>query len=513
MKNRGHNAAGARRPEKPSPVVAPSSRRRWLLPLGGLGFLACAAVILVLAGPSWWKGAAPPETVAAGRKAAPQVGGNSAGGAPESKMPPGPAAGTAESASSSPAKTAAPGESPEAMVAAARALKSEAIAVARQLMEDFPDSSDAIGLMGSVFMRFTETAEAAKWWQKCIEANPRRADAYHGLAKIAYLKGDREQAVELWHKAQAINPNVPGTHGALGKALVELGQFQEAIVELEKEIRLTPTDPESYYLTGQAYFRLQQYEKAAETYQKAVSLSPEDSRPYYGLATSYARLGQADKARECMEKFKTAKAREEDDATHRLKTSDDRGYAGGIAAQTHADAGKVYAGHRRFKEAEQHWQRAAAIDPKNRAARQSLVELYRSGGRLAEAVPICEQLRELEPQNPTYHLNTGVIYGELQRYDDAEAEIRKAIELNPTYPCAHRTLVRLMLVRNERLPEARILAQKLVALEPTAGNYVILGEACRRAGDAQGAREAAKRVMELAPGGVNAGGASLGLQP
>jgi tetratricopeptide (TPR) repeat protein len=412
-----------------------------------------------------------------------------------------------------PAKAAPQLQPAAALAMTAQALKEEAIAVARQLMEDFPDSTDAIGLMGSVYMRFSETGEAAKWWQKCIEQNPRRADAYHGLAKIAYAKGDREAAVELWHKAQAINPNVPGMHGALGKALLEMGQPEEALGALEKETRLSPADGNIYYLLGKAQVQQKQYERAVANYQKAVELAPGDSRPYYGLATACARLGQADQAREYMEKFKIAKAREEEDAINRLRGADDRVFAARVLAQTHADAGQVYVANRRFKDAEHHWQRAAALDPKNRSGRQALVGLYRESGRLAEAVPICEQLLAIDLRDPTYHLNTGIVYGELQRYDAAEAEIRKAIELAPNNACACRTLVQLLLVRNEKLPEARTVAQKLVALEPTARNYSILGEACRRNGDPDGARNAAKRVMELSPGGVNAGGASLGLQP
>jgi len=496
MKNRGHIAKGARSQANSSAAGPPPSGRRriWLLGIGGV-LVCAAAAALIVAGPSWWTGAVPPERL------------------PGPKTPAGASSGPLESPIPVPAKAAPQLQPAAALAMTAQALKEEAIAVARQLMEDFPDSTDAIGLMGSVYMRFSETGEAAKWWQKCIEQNPRRADAYHGLAKIAYAKGDREAAVELWHKAQAINPNVPGMHGALGKALLEMGQPEEALGALEKETRLSPADGNIYYLLGKAQVQQKQYERAVANYQKAVELAPGDSRPYYGLATACARLGQADQAREYMEKFKIAKAREEEDAINRLRGADDRVFAARVLAQTHADAGQVYVANRRFKDAEHHWQRAAALDPKNRSGRQALVGLYRESGRLAEAVPICEQLLAIDLRDPTYHLNTGIVYGELQRYDAAEAEIRKAIELAPNNACACRTLVQLLLVRNEKLPEARTVAQKLVALEPTARNYSILGEACRRNGDPDGARNAAKRVMELSPGGVNAGGASLGLQP
>jgi len=379
-------------------------------------------------------------------------------------------------------------------------MKEEAISVARRLMEDFPKSTDAMGLMGTVHMRFRDTAEAAKWWQKCIEQNPRRADAYHGLARIAYTKGEHAKALELWHQAQQINPSLPGTYGAAAQALLETGRPQEAIESLEKEIRLSPADDANYYLLGQAYLQLKQYETAAENYQKAIEIAPTDSRAYYGLASTYARRGQADKARQCMEEFKTIKAHEEESALKRLRGADDRTWAGRILAQTHADAGNLCAMHRRPKEAEDHWRRAAALDPGNRACRQALIDLYRTSGRPREAVAIGEHLRQIDPGNPTYHLNAGTVYAELQQFDAAEEAIRKAIELKPNLAVGHRSLVRILLIRNRKLPEAKALAQKLVELEPSAPNYSLLAEACHRNGDVAGAREALRRALELEPG-------------
>jgi Flp pilus assembly protein TadD len=52
-------------------------------------------------------------------------------------------------------------------------------------------------------------------------------------------------------------------------------------------------------------------------------------------------------------------------------------------------------------------------------------------------------------------------------------------------------------MRNQKLPEAKTLAQRLVELEPTAPNYSILAEACHRNSDQAGAREALRRAMDL----------------
>jgi tetratricopeptide (TPR) repeat protein len=339
-----------------------------------------------------------------------------------------------------------------------------------------------------------------KWWQKCLELEPRRADVYSGLATVAYMKGEYDKALELSRKAQEISPNMPGIYSPAAKILLETSRPQEAVAALEKEIRLSPGDFDSYLLLGQAYAEQREYAKAAENYQKALELAPGDSRPYYGLGSVYARQGQADKSREYMEKFGALRAREEHDGMSRRRASDDRLWTSEQVAHIYTDAGVVYAAYHRPKDAEQHWLRAAALHRKQRKCREALVDLYRRSGRLPEALAVGEQLRQIVPTNAHYQLNAGALLMQLRRFDEAETALRKAVELAPDRPPGYRALAQLLLNRNQKLPEAQALARKLVALEPTAANWSVLAEACRRNGDLPGARAALERALELEPG-------------
>jgi Flp pilus assembly protein TadD len=51
-----------------------------------------------------------------------------------------------------------------------------------------------------------------------------------------------------------------------------------------------------------------------------------------------------------------------------------------------------------------------------------------------------------------------------------------------------------------KLDEARSLAQTAVRLEPSAASFLVLGEACDRNGDRQGALSAMERAIALEPG-------------
>jgi len=383
----------------------------------------------------------------------------------------------------------------EALPPTPEAMKAEALAVARRVVEEFPTSAEAMSLIGTLYFSLNEITEATQWWQKCLAQDPQRADAYDGLASIAYTQGEHDKALELWHKAQEYSPDVPGVYMAPAKALLQMGKAQEVVVTLEKERRLSPNSFECRLLLGQAYSQLKEYAKAEENYRKAVEIRPSDSRPHYGLGSVYARLGQSDRARECMERFTESRDREEKAAAVFWRSADDR--LSLILAQTHVDAGRFYAVRQRLKAAEEHWQRAAAIDPKNRQCRRALADLYRLSGRLPEALALFEQLRQVDPDNPAYHLGTGALLASLRRFDAAEEALRKGLELAPHQPSGYHALAQFLLSRNQKLPEAQALAEKLVVLAPAAPNYRLLGEACRRNGDLPGARAALRRALDL----------------
>ncbi len=380
------------------------------------------------------------------------------------------------------------------------ALKEEMFGVVRQLLKDLPNDTDAIALMGTVCNFYGNTAEAVTWWQKCLEIDPSRADAYHAMALIAWRKSENQKAVELWRKALEINPNLQPIYYPYAEALLEMGKPEEAIAAAEKGLSMRPDDRENCLLLGKAYLQLKEYGKAADNYEKARGLTPADSWSYYGLAAVYARQGQADKARQYTEQFRKLRDAEDKARIDWRRTAEHRAQMVQALAKVRTDAGRIYAARGMPEKAEEHWRRAAALDPKNRLCRQELVALYMRTGRERQALTFAEQLRAIDPKNAIYHLNSGALFAALERLDAAEEATRKGLELAPGLAIGYRSLARILLLRNQRLPEAEALVRKLVELEPAAPNYGLLGEVCAQAGDLPGARAALERAMQLDPG-------------
>ena len=376
-------------------------------------------------------------------------------------------------------------------------MEQDTFAVARRLMEDFPDSPDAMNLMANVQNQYDHTAEAAKLWQHSIQLDPRRINAHRGLAMLAMKKGNYEKAAEIWQRIRKRAAGLPDVNGRYGEALLEQGKPAEALAPLQEEILISPQGGEYHFLLGRAYLQLQEYARAAKCYEKAHDIRPRDSKTCYGLSVAYARSGQADKAQRMQDKFKSLRAAEDKAVSQRRKTAFNREWAIQTLTRTLTGAGIVYARNGKPKKAEEQWRRAAALDAKSRACRHALVDMYTQQGRVAEAVEICGQLQRAYPETADYHLRTGSLYARLKRWAPAEKAIRKAIALAPKEASGYRALIRVLMTADRKLPEARSLAQKLTDLQPNAQNYFLLGEVCDRIGDSTGALAARQRATEL----------------
>lgn len=306
--------------------------------------------------------------------------------------------------------------------------------VLQRLVKDFPDSADPLGLMGDVYLELGKTAKAMACWEKCTELQPQRAGSYVRMIQTAVEKGQFEKAADIAGRALGVNPLMPGIHSQLGRALRGLAKPNESLAAFEQAVKLSPQSAENHFLLGQAYQQLQQFEPARQRYQRALQLNPQYTEACYGLVSVCVRLGQADEAARYRRQFTQMKARD-------WRTlPDKRDYvlhqkllvkARHRTAKIRTDAGLLYLEQGRRQFAEGHWLRAAELDPANTACREELMTLYQQDGRNPEAFRLCEQLLQLVPKHPQYHMCAGTLLTRMGRVAEALQAVKQAIELEP----------------------------------------------------------------------------------
>ncbi len=306
------------------------------------------------------------------------------------------------------------------------ALKQESLAVANRLREDFPDSLDALGLVGKVQCYYGNTAQTTECWEQCVRRDPSRDDFYDALATVALRKAEHEKAAEWCRKGLAQNPEAPRLHGRLGEALTGLGRLEEALPELERETRISPTYAEGHYLLGQAYSLLHEYRKAKTCHEAAVKLQPNLSKYHFALASACAKLGLDEEARQHSEAIRQMR--------DSVPSYDDLLDARLAAAATCGDAAAVYRSQRNFSKAEELLKRAAALDAKKTDYRTRLALILLETGRHSEAAKECQELIEIEPRVAAHYFNLGIIYARMRQFEAARKAAQRALELAPDNP-------------------------------------------------------------------------------
>jgi tetratricopeptide (TPR) repeat protein len=215
------------------------------------------------------------------------------------------------------------------------------------------------------------------------------------------------------------------------------------------------------------------YPKAVASYQKAISLDPD-----YALA--YARLAVAQQwfndwvANSDERKITSAQARA--NAQKAVELAPRSALALGALGINQAWSDFDYAA------AEPTLKKAVALDPSNAETLYQLADVTACLGRLDEAIGMMRKVLVMEPLNASFHFYTGQFLMAAGRYGGAEAELKRAIELQPTMEAAqamlasvyiqqHRLAAAMAAAEAEPQPEARRWA--------LASTYFAQGDAAR----------------------------------
>jgi len=208
-----------------------------------------------------------------------------------------------------------------------------------------------------------------------------------------------------------------------------------------------------FYLRGRYYWNNRtpaDLEKAIGEFQQAVERDPGYALAFVGLADCYSILEDYTGAEGAIEKAKAYAER-----ALQLDAS---------LAEAHASLGNVYHNMWRWVEAEREFQRSITLNPKYPTARHWYGNLLRDLGRIEEAMAEMKRAQELDPLSPIINQNVARGYAFRGEFDQAARQFEKIIELNPSFPGAHAQLGFFVYLRQERFDEAIAEIQKAVEL-------------------------------------------------
>ncbi|HEY1341437.1 MAG TPA: tetratricopeptide repeat protein [Bryobacteraceae bacterium] len=410
-------------------------------------------------------------------------------------------------------------KSPEAEKAFEAALKIE------------PDSEDALTGLAGMYSDLGDTQKAIEKLKAVTEKSPSErtlaalASAYESLQ-------DYKDAAEVLKKALEMAPDNPRLVRGLAQDLFFSDQIDEALKIYEQLAKDEPRDPRTRLRLAQIYRSKRDFAKAHEALNRARQLDGEDMEVRYeevNLLEAENKTSEAIAALKSLIDETAKRSYSPPEAANRAMLLERLGvlYRANEQYQLAIDALRQIGGFSKDRAAEIQVQiietyraskdydnalkeadaavkkfpdsRVAKIEHANvlgdrgkvdeaagelkalmdgshdRETHLAIAQLYEKAKRysdMANSLDAAEKLSKTNEDQVTVHFMRGAMYERTKKFEQAEAEFRKVLAIDPDYAGALNYLGYMLADRNVRLDEANTLVKKALDLDPDNGAYL-----------------------------------------
>jgi tetratricopeptide (TPR) repeat protein len=302
----------------------------------------------------------------------------------------------------------------DASSAASEALRSRKFADALQILQpalqQAPGNKQLWMLQGLAYLGEEKKREGLASFRRALKISPDYLPALEGAAQIEFDAGS-DAAVPLLEHVLRLKSDDATSHAMLAVLASKKGDCATAIRHFDESGSLTTSQPAALQQQGMCLLKLKQFDRAIGVFQRVLDLNPADNRARSQLAA--VQLA-ADKPKEAVATLEPVlQANPLDAKVLRL------------AASAYEASGNTPDAVRTLRE-------AIVTDPRN-------VDLYLDFANLSmdhQSFPVGIEMinsgLKLLPESAPLYLTRGILYVQLARYDEAEADFDKANVLDPS---------------------------------------------------------------------------------
>jgi predicted O-linked N-acetylglucosamine transferase (SPINDLY family) len=178
----------------------------------------------------------------------------------------------------------------------------EAEQLYRQILQQQPQHSDAIHLLGVIAHQMGQNDVALDLIRRAIALNPRLGEAHSNLGNVLQQTGRLDQSIDAYRQAILLQsafskqPHYAVTQNNLGNALRDKGQIDEAIAAYREAIALRPDYAEAHSNLGRILADGGRIDEAIAAYHQAIAISPNLAEAHSNLGNILRDTGQFDQA-------------------------------------------------------------------------------------------------------------------------------------------------------------------------------------------------------------------------
>ena len=299
-------------------------------------------------------------------------------------------------------------------------------------------------------------AEAEKAWADLARQFPTKAEPLAHLGLIEAKQGRYPEAIKNYKLAMALEPQMPGLRLNLGLALFKAGEYQQTIATLDPLWKAHPQDQQLTILVGMSQYGLNRFSEASRTLKQASEQDPQNltllltlahaclwSKQYACVQDSFHRLMalNAESAEADMLMGETLdEMKDHEGAVRQFRAAVK---ANPAEPNAHFGLGYLLWTKGQYAEAATEFSAELANNPQH-----TLAMLYLGDAKLQmnlpdEALPLLEKVVKADQSSGMAHRDLGIVFADQGKREQALAEFRAAIRINPRDVNAHYRLARL----------------------------------------------------------------------
>lgn len=257
-------------------------------------------------------------------------------------------------------------------------------------------------------------------------------DAAIAAGESAYKHHDLEGAKQNFQKAVEFDGNNAAAHADLGVVLGSLGDLDREVAEEKRAVALDAKNPAALLNLAWALGKKQRWSEALTYYQRVLVLSPNSTQAQVGQGLALFFMGKAEAGIAAVRVAKLNSPRR---------------------AEPYIAMGTMFRQQGRNQEAEAELKAALRLAPDNLEAKQQLGAVLLQADKSEQAMTVFKDLIVQVPTNATAHAGLSMALEMKGDSAGAEAEARKALDLNPKLQLAQSVLERSRLAAKKQAEE------------------------------------------------------------
>jgi len=348
-----------------------------------------------------------------------------------------------------------------------------------ELAQKIPDYVPAWTALAEIALADKQLDDSAGFLTKALNRDPDTFEALFLRGQLRLAQGDNAKAVAEFEKLAGTYKQIPRVHFELARAYVAAGDVNKALDSVSRAVNLAPGFADAVMLQAELQMRTGDASTAIAQLRRLLQARPDNPGARMLLANALRAQGNLDDAVAVYRQLETQAPQN---------------------PQIPLMRGLVLAQQRKFDEARQAFQRAAELKPDEPLIAEQQITLDLIEKKYPEARARAEALLAKNPQQAaTVQLLYAKIFLAQKDTAQAEAALKKAIELKPDVPTAYFMLAGLYLSAHEQ-EKALANLQEVVTRNPKdTAALTLTGVIQEQRKDYAAARAAYEKLLAGAP--------------